>query len=272
VSTNRRLRHLGRYAAVVCDVDGVLHVEGSPLPGAATWIDTVQELGVELLLVTNASWDRATTLARLREAHIVVPSRLVVTSGDAVAVELAERGIDRCAVLGAASVPEALVGSGIEVLGVDDVLAEPEKGALVLGVSADPAVSRRWVEIAAARGLPVFATNRDLVYAGGAGRAPGTGTLVARLEAEVAGLRIHACGKPYEPMVRVVERRLGGVAPVLVVGDNPAVDVSFAEQLGADSLLVLTGAAATPGSSRPTMVADDLEEALAVLLEPEVRG
>lgn len=256
---------LGRYAAVVCDVDGVLHVGGNPLPGAATWIETVRSLGMGLLLATNASWERRVTLERLARAGIVVPPELVVTSGEAVVAELEVRGVRRVAVLGAGGVVEALAASRVVEVGPDDLAADPRRGALVVGAAADPTEAREVVGRLHPMGVPTFSTNKDVVYAGPTGPEAGTGQLIAELERVVPGLRVRGCGKPYEPMARVVRARLGDVRPLLVVGDNPDVDVRFAQRLGADSLLVLTGAAAGAGTSRPTLVVDDLERALEIL-------
>lgn len=258
---------LGSYGAVVCDVDGVLHVGGDPLPGAATWIETVQRAGLELLLVTNASWERGVTMARLSEAAIRVAADLVVTSGEAVVDELTRNGIRRVAVLGAGSVTEAAAGSGLSLVDPREIVEDPRGAALVLGVAADHDAARSWLRRLVPMGVPVLATNRDAVYAGAEGVEIGTGGLIDRLESEVAGLEVRACGKPFEPMARVVRRRLGTAGPVLVVGDNPDVDVAFALRLGADSLLVLTGTASGAGESRPTFVVDDLEGALELMGE-----
>ncbi len=257
---------LGRYRAVVCDVDGVLHVGGDPLPGAAAWIETVRASDAELLLVTNASWEREVTLARLAAAGIVVPGELVVTSGEAVVDELARLTIRRVAVMGAGSVTEALADSDIVVVAPGELLADPSRSALVLGVAADRRVALRWLGRLVEAGVPVLSTNRDMVYAGSAGPEVGTGTLIGELERLVPGLAVRACGKPFAPMARIVLSRLGGDGPILVVGDNPDVDVAFARRLGADSLLVLTGAADDAGESHPTFVVDDLERALEMMV------
>ncbi|GEM_PF-2668444 len=258
---------LVRYGAVVCDVDGVLHVGGDPLPGAATWIETVRALGLALLLVTNASWERSVTLGRLSAAGIEVPAGLVVTSGEAVVDELVRMGTRRTAVMGAGSVTEALGGTGIRRVAPADLLAEPRDAALVLGVAADREEALRWLGPLVGAGVPVLSTNRDMVYAGASGPEMGTGMLIGELEEAVPGLAVRACGKPFAPMARVVRERLAGREPLLVVGDNPDVDVPFAQRLGADSLLVLTGAARDAGGSHPTLVVDDLERALEMMVD-----
>lgn len=256
---------LGRYHTVVCDVDGVLHVDGDPLPGASTWIETVQRAGLQLLLVTNASWERSLTMARLAEAGIRVPPELIVTSGEAVIDELTRIAIRRVAVLGAGSVVEELAASSISLVEPREIVEDPAGAAVVLGVAADHDSARELLERFVPMGVPAFSTNRDAVYAGGQGVEVGTGGLIARLESEIPGLSVHACGKPFEPMARVVRRYLEGTGSILVVGDNPEVDVPFADRLGADSLLVLTGTASDAGESRPTFVVDDLQRALQML-------
>ena len=166
---------LGSYGAVVCDVDGVLHVGGDPLPGADAWIEAVQAAGLTLLLVTNASWERAVTLARLAAAGISVPGELVVTSGEAVVDELVRMDVWRVAVMGAGSVTEALAGSGIDQVDPAALVAHPRRAALVLGVAADRAEVRRWLPSLVQAGVPVLSTNRDIVYAEADGPEVGTG-------------------------------------------------------------------------------------------------
>src|SRR5512143_2601133 len=51
-------------AAILLDVDGVLHVSGAPIAGAASAVRTLREAGHRLRFVTNS-----TTLSRLQLAQ-----------------------------------------------------------------------------------------------------------------------------------------------------------------------------------------------------------
>ncbi len=107
-------------AAILLDVDGVLHVSGQPLPGAADAVRRLREAGHRLRFVTNATTrSKAELAAGLQAMGIELEVGEVQTTADAAVEALRGRRV-------LALVMHALVGDleGIELVGdnVDAVL------------------------------------------------------------------------------------------------------------------------------------------------------
>jgi ribonucleotide monophosphatase NagD (HAD superfamily) len=107
-------------AAILLDVDGVLHVSGQPLPGAAAAVRRLREGGHRLRFVTNATTrSKADLAAGLQAMGIELEVGEVQTTADAAVERLRGRRV-------LALVMHALVGDleGLELVGdnVDAVL------------------------------------------------------------------------------------------------------------------------------------------------------
>src|SRR4029078_3264467 len=71
-------------AAILLDVDGVLHVSGQPLPGAADAVRRLREAGHRLRFVTNATTRaKADLAAGLQSSVIDLDVTEVQTTADA---------------------------------------------------------------------------------------------------------------------------------------------------------------------------------------------
>jgi glycerol-1-phosphatase len=169
-----------------------------------------------------------------------------------------EGGVIAC--LGAAGLEEALRDVGLEPAAVD----HPRAVALATGYGPD--VVWRDVMRAAVRvrdGLPWVASNTDLSLPTAFGQAPGHGVMVDMLQ-RFSGVKAVVAGKPQRPLLDETIRRMGSTRP-LMVGDRLDTDIEGANNIGIDSLLVMTGVTGLPELAaagpelRPTYVASDLE-------------
>ncbi|MBX5475270.1 MAG: hypothetical protein IRZ20_09690, partial [Thermoleophilia bacterium] len=100
-------------AAILLDVDGVLHVSGEPIPGAAEAVHRLRANGHRLRFVTNTTTRSKTQLAaELRGLGIELEDAEVQTTADAAVAALRGRRV-------LALVMHALVGDldGIELVG-----------------------------------------------------------------------------------------------------------------------------------------------------------
>ena len=100
-------------AAILLDVDGVLHVSGQPLPGAADAVRRLRAAGHRLRFVTNATTRSKAELASgLQAIGIELEVEEVQTTADAAVEALRGRRV-------LALVMHALVGDleGIELVG-----------------------------------------------------------------------------------------------------------------------------------------------------------
>lgn len=260
-------RLIARYAAVVCDLDGVVY-RG---PGAVEHaVGALTDLGVPVLYATNnASRPAGEVAAHLTELGLHASARDVVTSSQAGAVELlgrVPRGATILAV-GGSGVSEALLQAGFRVLrpaGVNAVEESQVSGVLQgygVAVSAGDLAEAAY---AVSAGAVWVATNTDSTLPTNRGTAPGNGTLV-RAVATATGVEPTVAGKPHAPLYRLAAQRLGlEPAQVLAVGDRLDTDIAGAVATGMDSVLVLTGVdsvsslAVAPPRCRPTYVVEDL--------------
>ncbi|MEX2458435.1 MAG: HAD-IIA family hydrolase [Actinomycetota bacterium] len=235
---------LGRYRAVLLDLDGVLFRGDEPVPGA---VEALAELGsrdVPMVFITNNSARTPEQVAeKLRRLGFDVEAERVVTSASALGGLLGATERDPAAatafVIGEDGIREALRDAGVEVLE-----GEPEAAdAVVVGWDRAADYDRlKRASLLVQRGARLIATNTDVSYPAADGDWPGAGALLAvvtlssRARAEVAG-------KPGPALFRGAARVSGVEGPYLVVGDRLETDVAGASALGWDAALVLTGVA-----------------------------
>ena len=222
------------------------------IPGAPEAIARLRATGVSLAFVTNSA---ARTPAEVAEklAHHGIPDAepLVITSAMAAAdmVEPAARVL----VIGSVGLRQAMVDRGALLVDGEDV------DAVALGMTPDFDYAMLTAAMRAIRaGARFIATNDDATFPDANGLLPGNGALVAALET-CAEQAPEIAGKPHEPIARFVRERLGETG--IMVGDRPETDGRFAESLGYDFGLVLSGVVTPddlPVEPTPRFVAPDI--------------
>lgn len=242
------------------DLDGVVWLADEPIPGAADAVRALRDAGERVLFCTNNSSQPVAAVEAKLSRMGIEPDGQVVTSAMAAATLVAPG--DRVLVCAGAGVAEALAGRGVEVVHDGDA------DAVVVGFHTDFDYDRLRVACTAVRrGARLLATNDDATYPTPRGPIPGGGAILAAV-AVGSGAEPMVAGKPHAPMVRLVQDRLGLAGTV--VGDRPDTDGLFAEALGYEFALVLSGV--TPAGAltepRPDVIAPDLATFVAGRLEP----
>src|SRR5580692_10637197 len=256
------------YDVALLDLDGVVYLGGTAIPGAAEALRKADAAGMRLAYVTNNAFRTPAAIAALLTSFGVPASAQdVVTSAQAAARLLAERLPADAAVL-------VIGGSGLRMAvrerGLRPVSTAADKPqAVVQGYSPDVNYSMLAEGgLAVAAGALFVASNGDLTLPSRRGRQPGNGSLI-QVVATATGVQPLVAGKPEPPLHRESVLRTGARHP-LIVGDRLDTDIEGAHRVGTDSMLVLTGvtspaeAVLAPPSQRPTYLAEDL----AGLLEP----
>ena len=256
------------YDVALLDLDGVVYLGGTAIPGAAEALRKASAAGLRLAYVTNNAFRTPAAIAALLTSFGAPASpEDVVTSALAAARLLAER-------LPAGAPVLVIGGSGLRMAvrerGLRPVSTAAEQPrAVVQGYS--PGVSYSMLAeggLAVAAGALFVASNGDLTLPSRRGRQPGNGSLI-QVVATATGVRPLVAGKPEPPLHRESVLRTGARHP-LVVGDRLDTDIEGAHRVGTDSMLVLTGvtgpveAVLAPPAQRPSYLAEDL----AGLLEP----
>ena len=265
-----------RYDAALFDLDGVIYLGPSAVPGAAAGIARLKAAGVKVGYVTNNAARAPRVVAQhLRDLGVPADDTDVVTSAQAGAQLLVNR-----------------FGPGAKVLvvGGEGILAALDEAGLLPVHSADDspvaviqgfAFDLTWSQlneaaIAIQRGAHWLATNTDSTRPTDRGIVPGNGAAVEAVRTAVL-VDPEVAGKPFRPLLDVTVARLGARCPIFV-GDRIDTDIAGAAVVGLDSLFVLTGAhgprelLTAPRGSRPTHLGWDLAALLAPARLVERRG
>lgn len=244
---------------IVCDLDGVVYLLDTAVPGAGAALSEIERRGYRLVFATNAPIRTPEAVA----AHVASVSGYpaegsqVVTSA-MVAAEVMSAADCPALVVGEAGLSATLQRSGLWL--TDDPLA-----ARSVVVGLDRRLTYEHLRIAAQallRGARFIASNRDPTYPTDSGPWPGGGAIVAALEA-ATGRVAEVVGKPHRPMREAIKRRLGP-GPTWVVGDRAETDLALGREEGWVTVLVLSGvvsnAADVPESLRPDLVLRTIAE------------
>jgi HAD superfamily hydrolase (TIGR01458 family) len=244
--------------AAVLDMEGVLHVDWQPLPGAAEAVRRLRTAGLELAILTNTTGrTRAGIAERLAAMGIEFPPERIVTAAHATArYVLAQHP-------GASVYLVGERGAAPEFAGVELVDRPAEAGVVVV---AGPVAGLDYpllneVFRALMDGRPLVAMQRNPWWPTVDGPAMDAGGIVAALEYS-AGVRAAVVGKPSHTIYRIALGELGVAPPdAVMVGDDLASDLRPAAELGMHTCLVRTGkgAAMTPGPGEVSFDEADLD-------------
>lgn len=247
------------YAGVVFDLDGVLYLADTPMPGAAETVAAVRAAGLGVAFVTNnASRTPEQVAAKLSGMGVPATVTEVITSSQA-AARLIEPG-SRCLVVGADGLRTVLERRGC---GFTD---DPDRAeTVVVGFTPDLVWDDlRRATLALRRGARYVATNADVAFPSPEGLVPGNGATVAALNA-ASGRTPEIAGKPYPALFEAVVERLR-TGPLLMVGDRPETDITGAQALGWDTALVLSGVTSREEADEvdpaPTYILDGVADLL----------
>ncbi len=261
----REVRHL------LVDLDGVLFVGTTALPGAADFIAWLRQRGIAFRLVTNnATLTPRGYVDKLRVMGIEVEEDEVFTSALATALYLRkQRGTQSAYVIGEEGLFEALRGASV-------MLESEHPDWVVVGLDRKLTYDKLATgALALQRGARFLGTNPDLSLPADAGLLPGAGAIQATLTA-TTGIRPTVIGKPEPLMLELAMSQLGGdLSNTAMLGDRLDTDIQGAKALGIPSILVLTGVSSRrdieQSKATPTLVVEDLAELIEVWTEDGTR-
>jgi HAD superfamily hydrolase (TIGR01458 family) len=256
-------------AAILLDIDGVLHVSGEPIAGAGEAVGALRADGHRLRFVTNNTTRARERLAEeLRGLGIGVDSTEVSTTPLAAAALLAGR---RVLALTMAAVREDLL-SRVEL--VDD-----DADVVLVGGADETDESGRVFSYenlngafaALENGAGLVCLHRNRWWQTSRGPLLDSGAFVAGLE-YAAGVEAQVVGKPNRAYFESALAELGAApSDAVMVGDDVEADVGGAKAAGLRAILVRTGkfrkttlAAAEP---KPDAVLDSIAEVPGFLRE-----
>ncbi len=225
-------------AAILLDVDGVLHVSGAPIPGAADAVRRLRDSGHRLRFVTNTTTrSKAQLAAELASQGIEVDVSEVQTTADAAVAALRGRRV-------LALVIHALVG---DLEGID-LVGEGAQAVLLGGADETPETNLVFSYMNLARafaeldlGAELYCLHRNRWWQTQRGPLLDSGCFVAGLEfaAETEAIVL---GKPspayFDAACKALDAEPG---MTWMVGDDLESDVLGAHGVGMRTVLVRTG-------------------------------
>lgn len=219
----------------VFDIDGVLHLDGAPIPGAAEAVARLRERGYGVCFFTNVTAsNRAARAARLCEYGVEADPSEILTASSVTADWLRARGCPRCYLL--------LHGSGRDEFdGLELDAAKPDVVVMgEMGETLCPAHLSRALE-ALLHGAELVAIQKNRYWLQDGRRLLDIGAYTAALEF-ASGKQATVIGKPAPYGYRAALRLLGLPAGrVAMVADDLTVDLAGARAVGMRTLLVESG-------------------------------
>jgi glycerol-1-phosphatase len=255
---------LDSYDTFLLDLDGCVWVGDEPTPGAVEAIGELRAAGRRLAFVTNdARHGEDDFVRKLWRLGFQASREEVVTVGGALQHVLAESEHATAFVVGSIAVHRHVTDAGLRILNGSD-LADRADVVVLSGHDRFDFVELKGAVQAALRGADVLCTGRDGTFPMPDGPWPGTGSVVAAVEA-ATGMSARSVGKP-EPQLFLTALDRLGAGRALVVGDRLDADVAGARAAGLDGAIVLTGATtatmARQADPAPAFVAPTLAELL----------
>jgi HAD superfamily hydrolase (TIGR01459 family) len=235
-----------RYDAVLCDVWGVLHNGRRAYPAACAALQRFRAAGKHVILITNVPKPRGYIPGQLDHAGVPRDAwDAIVTSGDAIRAELAQRAPGPMYKIG----PDDYDRTLWEGLGLATAPLSSAKFFAISGLNRDdetPADYAETLREARAHDLDLICANPDIVVQHG-DRMIWCAGAIAR-DYEALGGKVVMAGKPFAPIYELAYRELEGVAGreieksrILAIGDGVPTDVAGATAQGLDCLFIASG-------------------------------
>lgn len=262
-------------AGFIFDMDGTIALGDAasgghqPLPHAVELIAAIKARGIPVRIFTNGTAKPPAAYAKsLRAAGFDVADSEMMTPSSSAALWFREQRVGRVRVLGVDGVMAPLRDLGIEVVGPTDTATGVE--AVYTGwyrefgfPALEAACNDVWTgaTLATASNVPFFAT--------ATGRGIGSSFAINAMIRAMTGKRARVLGKPSRVAFREACRSMGigkgRFSRVVVVGDDPALEMRMANDSGAVAIGMTTGLmtreslAALPALEQPAALLDTLE-------------
>lgn len=258
-----KVAKLNGIKSLILDMDGVIWRDNQPIGDLQSIFKEIDRKGfLKIFATNNATLSVDQYLKKLSGFGIELDRWQVINSSQAAAYYLQQRF--------PGGGPVYMLGeNGLEVALQDHGFYHQDEQVLAVVVSLDRKLTYDKLVRATLlirSGVDFIGTNPDPTFPTPQGLVPGTGSILALLEA-ASKVKPVIIGKPAPVMYRVALERLG-TAPgeTLVVGDRLETDIAGAQGLGCRCALVLSGVStikeADNWKPEPDIVVQDLTDLL----------
>lgn len=230
---------LSNLKGLILDMDGVLWKDTEPIVNISNVFKKIEDQGWNVILATNNATKTVDQyIDIIRDFGAVLKPWQVINSAQATANYLADifPNGGKVFIIGEHGLINSLKENRFEANGNDDTIA------VVVGM--DRSVNYEKLSKATLlirKGIPFIGTNPDRSFPTPKGLVPGTGALLAALEA-ASGVKPTIIGKPAPIIYHQALKRLGTTpSETLVVGDRLETDIAGGQKTGCPTALVLSG-------------------------------
>jgi 4-nitrophenyl phosphatase len=246
--------------SLIIDLDGVLYRGDEAIVGAREFVALLQRERIPFLLLTNNSTRTpGQYVTKLTKMGIAIEESDVLTSAQAAALYM-----ERIAPPGARVY--AIGEEGLRAaLREKYTIAESEADFVVVGLDSELTYEKLKTATLLIRGGARFiATNPDKTLPIEEGLIPGSGAIVAALEA-ATGVAPFVVGKPESAIFDLALARMGvGKEGTAVIGDRLETDILGGRRAGLITILVLSGATSRQelenSPIKPDLVFEDVRQ------------
>jgi HAD superfamily hydrolase (TIGR01458 family) len=225
-------------AAILLDVDGVLHVSGEPISGAVDAIKRLRSEGHRLRFVTNSTtMSRRELASKLREMGFGLDDDELQTTGGVAARVLARKRVLALTMPGILDDLDGLqlIGMNADAVLVGGADETEETGRIYSYLN----LNRAFLELIA--GADLYCLHRGKWWQTAEGPRLDAGAIVAGLE-YAAGIEATVLGKPSAAYFGAAIEVLDADPELTwMVGDDLENDIGGAQAMGLRTVLVRTG-------------------------------
>jgi HAD superfamily hydrolase (TIGR01458 family) len=249
-------------AAILLDVDGVLHVSGDPIPGAVDAVRRLRDEGHRLRFVTNSTtMPRSELAGLLRTMGFALEDDELQTTGGVASRVLAGKRVLALTMPGILDDLEGmqLIGMNADAVLVGGADETEEPGRIYSYLN----LNRAFLELLA--GAELYCLHRNRWWQTAEGPRLDAGAIVAGLE-YAAGIEATVLGKP-SPTYFVAAMEALDADPEMtwMVGDDLEGDVGGAQAVGMRTILVRTGKFRPDDLDHTSIIPDGIVSSIAQL-------
>lgn len=251
--------------AILLDVEGVLYIQGDPIPGGADAVTRLRDMAGKIRMVTNtSSISRQEVIDRMRNAGLEFADEEILTPAAMAVRYCRSQGFSKVNLMVARSLREDL--EEIAVVGTDE-----QADAIVLGdlgpMFSSETLSHAFRQMMA--GARLIALQHNRYWKREDGLVLDVGAFAAALE-YAAGTEAVVVGKPSIDFYRMALADIGAdPGKTIMVGDDIEGDIGGAQNAGIAAVLVRTGKykaeKVADSGIEPTAIVDSIADLPALL-------
>lgn len=239
------------------DMDGTIYLGDQLIEGAKEFLETLQERKISYVFLTNnSSKDKVAYINKLNKLDIKAEDNDVFSSGDATIHYLKRHtNYKRLFMLGTDALIRSFEKEGFEVISEKDA----DVDCVVLGFDTTLTYDKLWAACDYVRKVPYIATHPDLNCPLEDDKVmPDVGAMISFIKTATEKEPI-IIGKPNAHMLDAIMDTYGFAKDELaMVGDRLYTDIKMGEDLGIQSILVLSGETSLEDYNKSPIQADHI--------------